>query len=164
MAHKGKLYPVYNPGRKFVRDAFWPYWFPTEFKWQVDKWYGVIASGAPASGRGLVPISYDPTRLKLVYGLTLNGILGPPFTVGMAFYLDEPNFQQFQDIQIFVSGVPQTISSPFSRSVSDESAFNFPALAWRPITGSTAYFGNYFNCSAYLWSDPAPPPPASSPF
>lgn len=164
MAHIGKFYPRWNPARLFVAQASYPFWWPTEFNWQVDGWYGPDHGGAPIAGRGLVPYEYDPTAPFVQFRKEIFPTLGPPLVFTLTIQVDPDPTALVATWDWAYDGVLQQQYVDNHWSPNAVNNLGVTASFVPPLPGATFYFGNFFNIVARKWSDAAPPPPASSPF
>lgn len=172
MAHLGRQFPVYNPGRCICGDpVLWPTYLPTEFKWQVDDWYGTVGLGAPNGGRGLVPVSDPYDASQVVYSVRLQGLLSTPFFLTLTFTWSNAQHNLDVVMQVIAHGAPQLVTT--------DSYLGFYACYanWSNVGGATvgpfkygypstpvAYPGNFLIINPRVWTDAAPPPPRSAPF
>lgn len=164
MAHRGRIYPVYNPARIFAGSAEWPFYFPTEYKWQVDGWFGPDHGGMAIAGRGMVPIEYDPAAPFRQWRVDIPPTLGPPLVLTLTVTLDPAFFGIQVVIDTAFDGVQQQqlIISPVTATGLDLWHWQLPIDP--PPHGPNVWFGNFLQLGARSWRDPAPPPPFSSPF
>lgn len=173
MAHIGKIYPQWNPGR--VLNPFHPdsQGYPTEFQYQTDGWYGTIGIYADPGGRGVFPSGLPQPDLTQVYTRTLSGILGPPFVCRWTFQFLLPGQLSVCRFEGYYGSVLQWTSGQANCGannydgtttwiVSDEYPPESNLIYVFPT--AVAYPGNFMTIRARLWRDGAPKPPASAPF
>lgn len=164
MAHLGKNWPVYNPGRLFTSDVTWPDYFPTQyFTSLLGPWAGsALPHPTVAPGRGNAVLQSDyPNAFHVVAPQIWAG--KPLTTLGFKVWLDGDGTTKI-DLEIIVGGVNQV--RPISKTLSTGTCGTiqfFVNADYVPIPGSKLYPLSSVEWNYVAWTAvPAPPP--TSPF
>lgn len=115
----------------------------------------------------MLPVAYDAASRLGTYAITLNGILGPAFTLSVAWGLTTDGWHGFRRLGCFTAGINQVLSyDPPDNGFLNlyDSFYSYNRADYEAITGSLCYPANYLYVQAYRWTDPAPKPPPSFPF
>jgi hypothetical protein len=165
MAHRGKLYPVFNPARCLVQDASWPQWFATEYRFEAREWSGALGSLCPPTGRGVVPTGYTLGDTTIRYRKTFSLTGTDELLIGFDWKIGTPSANPQTILVCEVNGISQVTTTPYGSPSGNLGGFLYGyAEQYSEAPGFLAFPYGGVDFFAYRWTDPAPKPPNSSPF
>ena len=167
MAHKGKFYPILNPGRILTPYDWFPFGLPTEFTLTCySGWLGPAASTLPdISGRGLSPFLYTAGERHIIYAVQVPSTGENPFQLVVGFELDAGGSSMHMNvIQIDGAVLVWQWTGTFGVDFLSGFRINIPGLTGTPLLNPSATrWGTLFDIIAVKWSA-SPPPVLSYPF
>lgn len=159
MAHLGKRWPLFQEGRAYVADPPWPQWPGSEYQWSTSPWPTGSPPGLPVTGRGMVPVPFEPGQQYLDYFVNTPG---GGHTVGwhMVYELTGPTSPPtFTALLLFddvVQGRTERRSNPISGW--NQTLFDlFTGDVWFPAAGAIITPSRSIAFDVVPWT--AVPPP-----
>lgn len=168
MVHVGKRWPIYNPARCWWQYESYPYLPPTEMRILEATWTGPLASLGPTTGRGIVPIPFVDSATAPRYQGTWDLAGGNTMTVWWELGYDNSSANVYFSGGLLFNGVTQItwseLSVVFVTAPFFELTMPAPPNSGAVLAPGAVIWPDFLDLCAYQWTDPDPPPPATSPF
>lgn len=162
MVHVGKDYPYWQVTRLYGTANCWPDFGPTEYNYAITNIMGPGTSGIIATGRGILPITWNQGDKILKYRGTIGSWAAQSYTLEVDYFMASSAYPLLANVLLFLgtSLIGQLAGGQVA--VGSFSSTDISALwpGWSAVSGSPITSLFLHDLTPVQWTQ-TPPPPAA---
>jgi hypothetical protein len=165
MAHKGRRWPYFNPGRVFMTGGYWPTWLPTAFNFTAELWASSLGPVDIPQPTRLLPDTFAFGDQSIRFSSGAQTWSGIDWEWSILIYLAASNTELWARQIFTAAGITTTSDPDIEKTGCDFSSIGWGTdVEWPPYLGGLLYPSGTNIAVPVRWNDPTGDPPKSSPF